>query len=205
VSTKYELRKVDDHHFIVLKDGIQYYNLRFKTKAWSCDCPARKECKHLAMLPEDVKVKRYPRAEIEAAYDLVAPILFPYRHSIVGSYRRNALDSKDIDIIVLCDEKTFNGIKMLMSGTIGFKYVSGGDGKFTGTLNGIPVDVDRVGDPNHYAAHLLYRTGPASLNIKMRQIAKDKGWTLNEQVCAFEEEDIFRACDMPYISPEKRQ
>ena len=204
MPTKYELLKIDDHHFIVLKDGVQYYNLRFKTKAWSCDCPARKTCKHLDMLPDEVKVKRYPRSQIEYAYDQIAPVLFPYRHSICGSYRRGAIDSKDVDIIVLMPAREFTTLPYVLE-QYGFVTIQQGEHKLHGTINGIPFDIDRVNDPNHYAAHLLYRTGPASLNIKMRQIAKEKGWTLNEQVCAFEEADIFRACDMPYISPEDRK
>jgi DNA polymerase/3'-5' exonuclease PolX len=155
------------------------------------------------MLPPEVQVKRYPREEITAAYKKIEDFLFPYKHTIVGSYRRGSIDSKDIDIIILCPEKTFDDLRRQLSDTI--SIISGGSSKFHGTLNGIPIDIDRVDDPNHYAAHLLYRTGPASLNIKMRQIAKDKGWTLNEQVCAFEEEDIFRACDMAYIKPEDRK
>jgi DNA polymerase/3'-5' exonuclease PolX len=199
----YELIKESDVHFKVIKNGQHAYNIRFKSKAWSCDCPARKECKHLRMLPAEVQVKRYPREEIEAAYDAIAPLLFPYRHSICGSYRRNKPDSKDLDIIVLCSLADFNQIRMAMPAC--FVDIAGGETKFTGTLNGIPCDIDRINDPNHYAAALLYRTGPAALNIKMRQIAKEAGWTLNEKVVASSEEDIFKMVGIPYLTPVQRE
>ena len=167
--SEYRLEKVDEKCFEVYKDGQFAYNIRFKSKAWSCDCPARKECKHLRMLPAEVLVKRYPRDAIEAAYDVVAPLLFPYRHTLVGSYRRGKADSKDIDIIVLCDTASFNELKREFTWRMGCTEISGGDTKFTGKICGIPFDLDRIDNPDYYAAALLYRTGPKELNIKMRQ------------------------------------
>jgi DNA polymerase (family 10) len=155
------------------------------------------------MLPDDVKVKRYPREAIEVAYDAIAPLLFPYKHTIVGSYRRGKADSKDLDIIILCSSTDFFVLKLALE-RVGFDITAGGDKKFTGTIYGIPCDIDRIDDPNHYAASLLYRTGPAAFNIKMRQIAKEKGFMLNEHVVASSEEDIFKMVGMPYIPPTKR-
>lgn len=202
--SSYSLRQVDIAHFVVVKDGVDTYNMRFKSKAWSCDCPARKECKHLRMLPAEVLVKRYPRDAIETAYDVVRPLLKSFRHNIVGSYRRGKADSKDIDIIVLCSPEDFIMLKHEFTWRMGFVMTSGGDTKFTGTLCGIPIDVDRIDDRDHYAAALLYRTGPAALNIRMRQIAKEQGWTLNEKIVASTEEEIFKMVGMQYIPPEDR-
>jgi DNA polymerase/3'-5' exonuclease PolX len=156
------------------------------------------------MLPAEVLVKRYPRDAIEAAYDVIAPYLFPFRHSIVGSYRRGLPDSKDIDIIVLCQEGEFNRLRQVIKELKGVVYISGGDTKFHGTICGVPFDIDRIDWVGHYAAHLLYRTGPAALNIKMRQIAKEKGFTLNEKIEAKDEEELFHMVGMYYIPPEKR-
>lgn len=201
---EYKLEKVDDHHFKVIKDNQHAYNLWFKSKAWSCSCPARKTCKHLAMLPPEVQVKRYPRTDIEEAYQSFITLLYPYKHTIVGSYRRGSKDSKDLDIIVLCDVKTFLSLRVQFELTFGITVIAGGDMKITGTVFGIPFDLDRIDNPNFYAAHLLYRTGPASLNIKMRQLARDMGCILNEKVTANSEEEIFKMVGMDYIPPEER-
>lgn len=200
----YSLIKESDKHFIVVKDGVRRYNLQFKTAAWSCDCPARKTCKHLAMLPPEVQVKRYPRLAIQLAYSSIEHLLFPYKYTVVGSYRRGAADSKDIDIIILCDKGSFEDIKLSLKFTTGFVHISGGDTKIHGTINGIPIDIDRTDNPEWYAAHLLYRTGPAALNIRMRQLAKDKGFTLNEHVNAQTEEEIFQMVGLPFLEPEDR-
>lgn len=200
----YELRKDSDTLFVVIKDGVPSYNIKFKSKAWSCDCPARKECKHLRMLPAEVLVKRYPRDAIEAAYDVVAPLLFPYKHTLVGSYGRGKADSKDIDIIVLCDVASFNELKREFTWRMGCTDISGGDMKFTGKICGIPFDLDRIDNPDYYAAALLYRTGPKELNIRMRQLAQARGFTLNEYYAAQTEKEIFQMVGLPYLKPEDR-
>ena len=198
--SQYSLVKESDTHYTVIKNGVGTYNLRFKTKAWSCDCPARKVCKHLAMLPTEALVKRHPRVAIEAAYKVIEVQLWPYRHSIVGSYRRGSETSKDLDIIVLMPLKEF----ILLPYQLDMTVLQQGEKKISGTIGEIPVDIDRVDMPNHYAAHLLYRTGPAALNIKMRQLAKEKGFKLNETLSAPSEAVIFSMLGMEYIPPEAR-
>ena len=198
----YELKKLDDKHYVVVKNGEYRYNILFKKAAWSCDCPARKSCKHLAMLPPEVQVKRYPRDEITDAYNKLLPYFYRHVHDMVGSYRRGSKDSKDIDIIILCNIFTFDQLMLNLRSIM--NIISAGSTKIHGTIEGIPVDIDRVDEVEHYAAHLLYRTGPASLNIKMRQLAKDRGFILNEHVIANSEEEIFRMVNMCYIKPEDR-
>jgi DNA polymerase/3'-5' exonuclease PolX len=200
----YSVEMETPSHFVVIKDGERRYNITFKKAAWSCDCPARKACKHLLLLPEEVQVKRYTRSQIEYAYDQIAPVLFPYRHSICGSYRRGAPDSKDVDLIVLMPEYEFIQLPAILE-PYGFKTIQHGNHKLSGTINGIPFDIDRVQDPNTYAAHMLYRTGPADLNIRMRRMAQAAGFILNEKVIAKNEEEIFRMVNMDYIDPQLRK
>ena len=203
--SSYSLVKESDTHYTVIKDGIGRYNIVFKKSAWACDCPARGKCKHLDMLPSEAKVKRYSRMQIDEAYSLIERYLWPYKHTICGSYRRGAPDSKDIDIVILCDAHTFEQVCLQLQHSGSFKYISGGAKKIHGTVNGIPIDIDRVENPNHYAAHTLYRTGPAALNIRMRKRAKECGFVLNEFVEASGEAQIFDMLGMSYIPLLERQ
>ena len=203
--SQYSLVKESDTHYAVIKDGFSTYNIVFKKSAWSCSCPARGKCKHLDMLPSEAKVKRYSHIEIEEAYSKIENILWPYKHTICGSYRRCAPDCKDIDIVILCDAHSFEQVCLQLQHSGFFKYIAGGEKKIHGTINGIPVDIDRVEDPNHYAAHTLYRTGPVALNIRMRKRAQECGFVLNEYTNAASEAEIFERLGMSYIPLLMRQ
>lgn len=202
--SSYSLRKDSDVQYTVIKDSVPTYTMKFKNKSWSCDCPARKVCKHLAMIPAEDQVKRFPRGELEEAIAILDRVLHPYRYAVCGSYRRGAATSKDIDIIVMMPEEDFRQLPHNFE-MHGFIKESGGVHKFTGTIRGIPVDVDRIADPSYFAAHLLYRTGPAAFNIKMRTLAKERGLVLNERVQAQNETQIFEMVGMTYITPEERK
>ena len=63
------------------------------------------------------------------------------------------------------------------------------------------------------AAARLAHTGSAKTNARMRQVAIDKNWTLNEKYLLDEngdplpaicEKDIFTLLEIPYLTPEER-
>ena len=82
------------------------------------------------------------------------------------------------------------------------------------TRRGTQIDV-RVVAPAQLGAALLYFTGSKGHNIKLRQRALARGWTLNEyalaeleggKVLASEtEEEIFHALGLPFIPPVLRE
>jgi DNA polymerase (family 10) len=82
------------------------------------------------------------------------------------------------------------------------------------TKRGVQVDV-RVVAEHQLGAALLYFTGSKAHNVKLRQRALKRGWTLNEyalseldggRVIASEtEEQIYRALGLPFIEPELRE
>lgn len=201
--SEYKLEQVDAIRFHVYKDGKLTYNIRFKGKAWSCDCPARKECRHLKLLPPEVLVKRFSRELLMQAINDMK-FLLPAKFEVCGSYRRGEPTSKDIDILVQCMPEEFLKIKQTLAAT-------GGEKKIIGMWDDIPYDLERV-EQFEWASHLLYRTGSKVLNIKMRQIAKDKGWILNEHgilkpdgLWKYDtEEAIFNELGMNYLPPTDR-
>ena len=201
--SQYSLTCIDSRHYVVVKDGRPTYNLRFKVKAWSCDCPARKHCKHLDMLPQEALVKRFDRETLERTVAAVASVFDGYVSAVCGSYRRRASTSKDLDILVVADEAGLAVLVKRLKALPYFRYVSGGNTKITGYLWEIPIDIDRV-DEQYWWAHVLYRTGPKELNIEMRRRAKERGFTLNEYYRASSEAEIFEAVGMEYVRPENR-
>lgn len=81
--------------------------------------------------------------------------------------------------------------------------------------NGMQVDL-RVVDANSFGATLLYFTGSKEHNVRLRELALKKGYTLNEYglyslknkkkpVASRTEEDVYRALGLAWIPPEIRE
>ena len=190
---------------------------------------------------EDV-LKRIPRAEIEEYNKIIKKILDqpfskvkkeslaqPFskvEYEIVGSYRRGAQTSGDIDVIITSKSadvfKTF--IDELISKGIILEVLSRGPSKCL-VMAKIPSSdsVRRVDflytTPDEFPFAILYFTGSKYFNTVMRQRAVEMGLTMNEHglyklegkkkgekvAHKFEsEKDIFDYLNMEYKSPEER-
>jgi len=159
-----------------------------------------------------------------------------YIFEICGSYRREKSTSGDIDVLLSkLDSKTnssdttkhlelfvnklkenikTNGDKPLLIDDITDKHF---ETKYMGfcKYKDNPVrriDIRYITYDSYYSA-LLYFTGSADLNKKMRNIAKSKGLKLSEyglfkadgtKLKIKSEEDFFKALDMEYIPPKFR-
>ena len=183
---------------------------------------------------EDI-LERIPRAEIEE-YKIVFNKLFNnYKASnksdafeIVGSYRRGALDSGDIDIIIT--GQTGQGysafIDELIKRDIILHVLSRGPSKtlvIAKLPNGLVARrIDFLYAPlDEFAFALLYFTGSKGFNTVMRQNALDQGYTFNEHSIHhltadkkkgekvlnqfLTEQSIFDFLKMPYKTPIERQ
>lgn len=135
----------------------------------------------------------------------------------LGSYRRKSEYVADIDIIVLKKDyketldslvRMFDGIKVTVSGETKTSFIINNN-------NNTVIDVVVVPEVS-IPFSVLHFTGSASHNIKLRNIAKNKGWLLNQYgiynsttnerlfLDIISEEDIFTKLGVPYVSPEKR-
>ena len=141
---------------------------------------------------EDIE-KRIPRAEINEYSDVLADVFSKLKHTgsrfeIVGSYRRGAKDSGDIDIIVTNDQNDssiFNKfINALQERGIIVEILTKGKTKsmVMGRLPGqTPRRLDFMyASPSEYAFSILYFTGSKAVNVVMRQRALDLGYSMNE-------------------------
>ena len=131
-----------------------------------------------------------------------------------GSLRRFRETIGDVDVLVAAEDHT-----AVMEGFLGLPVVKEaigqGDTK-TSVLTHAGMQVDlRVVDPDQYGAALLYFTGSKAHNIRLRQLALERGWTLNEYalseidseavVAARTEEEIYEALDLSYVEPPLRE
>ena len=180
---------------------------------------------------EDIE-KRIPREEIDIykkVFESIFSNVTPPNSSfeIVGSYRRNAKTSGDIDLIITNkdnDQKAFiKFIDALIKEKVIVEVLSRGKSKSL-TITKIDDKPARRVDflyasPEEYPFSILYFTGSKIFNTIQRQRALKLGYTLNEHGLyhiengkktdkvdkTFDSErDIFKFLGMEYIEPPNR-
>lgn len=131
-----------------------------------------------------------------------------------GSTRRKKIKIGDIDILIAVKDKKDHNLLAVIKELEPIKDILlEGDTKISGrTTEGLQVDF-RIVNEDEYPAALLYFTGSKYHNVKLRQIAKDKGYKLNEygvfkgdkRIEASSEADIYKLLDLKYMEPEIRE
>lgn len=146
--------------------------------------------------------------------------------TITGSFRRNTPDSGDIDILLSHPTDNMDAFHKFVNYLIEYGYLADhlayGDKKYMGygtlsKVKSIPRRVDIIYcPPNEYPFAILYFTGSAKFNVRMREYATKKGYKLNEKHLVnlqteelvdhpFKtEHDIFDFLGVPYVDPSKR-
>ncbi len=177
-------------------------------------------------------LERIPRIEMEEHEDILQ-MLIPeesdFTIEIVGSYRRGAETSGDIDVLIRVPEhhtpnEAIKYFKMYIKLLEGFGYINRilaqGDKKCMAVsriYNGKARRLDLLLTPsNEYAYALLYFTGSDKFNVAFRQHAINRGYTLNEHDMVrinenariphmmIQERDIFNFLGLRYIPPTER-
>jgi DNA polymerase (family 10) len=134
--------------------------------------------------------------------------------SYCGSLRRFSETVGDIDVVVAATQAA-PVMEAFVSLSVVDRILVRGDAKTSAvTRRGTQIDV-RVVAPHQLGAARLYFTGSKGHNIKLRQRALARGWTLNEyalseidggKVIAGEtEEQIYQALGLPWIPPVLRE
>lgn len=137
--------------------------------------------------------------------------------STCGSLRRFSETIGDVDVVVATERPEIAGTVMeaLVTMPVVDRVLVRGDAKTSVvTRRGTQIDL-RVVAAHQLGAARLYFTGSKGHNIKLRQRALARGWTLNEyalseidsgKVVASEtEEQIYAALGLPFIAPELRE
>ncbi|MCF8001154.1 MAG: DNA polymerase/3'-5' exonuclease PolX [Halanaerobiales bacterium] len=131
-----------------------------------------------------------------------------------GSTRRKKIKIGDIDILISVknkkDHKLLETIRNLDE--IQDILLEGETKISARTTEGLQVDFRMVTE-KEYPAALMYFTGSKYHNVRLRQIAKDKNYKLNEygvfeddkRLNADSEAEIYKLLDLKYIEPEIRE
>ena len=189
--------------------------------------------------------KKIPRVEIdqykevlhETIHELRGELNNPsIRMSINGSYRRGKSKSGDIDVLLTGEGDTSHirkeFIKKLLHNNILIETLANGKKKFMG-ISKLPhhathrhMDIIDT-SLREYPFAQFYFTGSAGFNTKMRNIALQKGYSLNEYRLSYKttkkpvedeefmkklgqfscktENDIFTFLDIEYVPPTERK
>ena len=178
-------------------------------------------------------LERIPRAEMEEHRDILHTLLpdemSEYDTEIVGSFRREAENSGDSDVLIRVpfnvDEKTAKAnLALYVQMLQGFGYIEEilalGEHKcmaISRMYNGKPRRLDLLMTPDEeYAYAILYFTGSDLFNVAFRTYCENKGYKLNEHTLTpiragvptvpymKTEKDIFKFLGLRYIDPSKR-
>lgn len=155
-------------------------------------------------------MKRILRQEAE---ELIKPILKKLKKygkvEICGSYRRKCNDLGDIDLVGSKPEMIAELVKMAEVVSAGSKQAH----TFV-PYNGDKVQVDiYIATKEEWVAMIMFLTGSAEENVRLRVVAKSKGWKLNQygiwdgEKClsrGMSEEEIYALLGQEYKVPERR-
>jgi DNA ligase (NAD+) len=172
---------------------------------------------------EDI-LERIPRSEIDTYNEIFkSDVPSTAKYEIVGSYRRGAIDSGDIDVIITSENKSDfkKFIDILISKRIILEVLSRGDSKCLVIARISTAKYARRVDflyttPQEYPFAVLYFTGSKGFNTVMRGHALKHGYSLNEHELTVkssgekvhgkfvEEKDIFDFLQLQYKTPGER-
>lgn len=182
---------------------------------------------------EDIEFHRIPRVEIDEFKKILKKVIKKNKldfinFDIVGSYRREKSDSGDIDILFTIFDKKYlekydteNYLAKIVADLekegILIDTLSKGKYKYMG-FGMIDKYARRIDilfiPPEEYYTAIVYFTGSQEFNIKMRGIAKSKGYKLNEHglfeisskkaLPVNSEKEVFDLLGMDYVKPKDR-
>jgi DNA polymerase (family X) len=141
--------------------------------------------------------------------------------AFAGSARRYRDDVGDLDVLVATDDAAPVTAAFVALDDVASTTGSGDTKTSIVTHDGLQVDL-RVVPPAAFGAALVYFTGSKAHNIRLRQRALERGWTLNEYALAVHdvevaggevgdpvagatEEDVYSALELAWVPPELRE
>lgn len=130
-----------------------------------------------------------------------------------GSLRRYKETIGDLDLLVAAEEEEKEIMDIFVHLPLVREILSHGESKSSiVTTSGLQVDL-RVVALDEYPAALVYFTGSKEHNVRLRQLAKKRGWKLNEyglydgekRIKIENEAELYSHLGLAYIPPELRE
>jgi DNA polymerase (family 10) len=153
---------------------------------------------------------RMDRLEAEEVVNKVTGVLTPGTWEVAGSFRRGKSTIGDIDIVTTEIPSSLN--PRLRS--VADEMIDEGDRRTSIRVLGQRVDI-RFTHRNQFGSMLIYLTGSKDFNIRLREVAIEKGQKVNEygigeradgSIHEFaSEQEMFRFLGLDYIIPELRE
>ncbi len=134
---------------------------------------------------------------------------------IAGSLRRGRSTIGDLDLLIASEDAAPIMEAFLKRPDIARVLAQGPTKSSAELLNGLQCDL-RVLDPTRYGTALVYFTGSQAHNIRLRELAQQRGLTLNEnaftplsgggtEILCESEEQVYTTLGLPLIPPELRE
>lgn len=130
-----------------------------------------------------------------------------------GSLRRMRETVRDLDLLVAADDAEQVMARFCLLPQVAEVLLSGPTKTAVRTHGGLQVDL-RVLPPEQWGTALQYFTGSQAHNIRLRGLARDRGYSLSEYalkrkdgselLCA-EEEEVYHHLELPWVPPELRE
>ena len=163
---------------------------------------------------------KIPRAEM-VGHEALLRGSIPYPTTIMGSYRRGASESGDIDTLLCSDDPSALAATVSLLTKAGYitATLAHGEKKFMGVCRlpgGAHRRLDILLTPvREVPFALVYFTGPMSLNVVMRKHCLEHGLSLNEHGFTAtragvemptpeSEEELFACLGLEWIAPQER-
>lgn len=230
-----ELRKV---HGIGPKKAMELWNKGIHSLAQLRAAPAAvsalTDSQKLGLKYVEDATQRIPRAEMMQHERYLLTALDPrFQALIVGSYRRKAADSGDIDVLLTLPDAMHvkeqtalfkQNIALLSDPDIHYivDILMQGDKKMSGYVQlSLKDKVRRIDflrvSQSEFPYALFYFTGSDLFNVAVRKHAEELGYTMNESTMKpiregvppvppmTTEEEIFRFLGLEYVAPEARR
>ena len=131
---------------------------------------------------------------------------------VAGSYRRRRETVGDLDVLAAARHASRFGDRLTKYENVADILAHGPTRTAVVLRSGIQVDL-RVVPTRSFGAALLYFTGSKAHNIRLRGIANDRGWKLNEyglfsgtrRIAGATEQEVYDKLGLAYIAPELRE